>query len=120
MTMSGIAGSASTERFNHDGSRRETADGEVQAYPSQKFQNTKRSLIGSVRAIQNSGLLVYGGFIIGFDSDTDDIFDRQIEFINDAAIPYAMVGLLGALPGTPLYIRLEEEGRLKGSTFAGD
>ena len=59
---------------------------------TQKLQNTKRSLIGSVHEIQNAGLLVYGGFIIGFDSDTEDIFDRQIEFITEAAIPVAMVG----------------------------
>ena len=85
-----------------------------------KLQNTKRSLIESVHAIQNAGLLVYGGFIIGFDSDSEDIFDRQIEFITDAAIPVAMVGLLGALPGTPLFARLQDAGRLKGETFAGD
>ena len=85
-----------------------------------KFQNTRRSLVESVHEIQNAGLLVYGGFIIGFDSDTENIFDRQIEFITEAAIPVAMVGLLGALPGTPLYRRLREEGRLKGETFAGD
>jgi radical SAM superfamily enzyme YgiQ (UPF0313 family) len=87
---------------------------------TQKYQNTRRSLVASVHAIQNAGLLVYGGFIIGFDSDTEDIFDRQIEFITEAAIPYAMVGLLGALPGTPLYSRLREAGRLKDETFAGD
>ena len=66
-----------------------------------KYQNTKRSLLDSVKLIQNTGLLVYGGFIIGFDNDTEDIFDRQIEFITQAAIPNAMVGLLVALPGTP-------------------
>ena len=65
-------------------------------------------------------MLVYGGFIIGFDSDREDIFDRQVEFITEAAIPVAMVGLLGALPGTPLYQRLRDAGRLKGETFAGD
>jgi radical SAM superfamily enzyme YgiQ (UPF0313 family) len=77
-----------------------------------KFQNTKRSLIESVHAVQNAGLLVNAGFIIGFDSDTEDIFDRQIDFITQASIPAAMVGLLTALPGTPLYKRLQEAGRL--------
>ncbi|HYY15786.1 MAG TPA: radical SAM protein, partial [Gammaproteobacteria bacterium] len=84
-----------------------------------KYQNTKRSLLASVKVIQNAGLLVYGGFIIGFDNDTEDIFDRQIEFITQAAIPNAMVGLLVALPGTPLYKRMQETGRLKPDDYEG-
>jgi radical SAM superfamily enzyme YgiQ (UPF0313 family) len=80
---------------------------------TKKYQNMKRSLVDSVQVIQNAGLLVQGGFIIGFDSDGDDIFDRQIEFIRQTAIPHAMVGLLTALPGTPLYKRLEQAGRLE-------
>src|SRR6266498_3043909 len=84
-----------------------------------KYQNTKRSLLESVKMIQNAGLLVYGGFIIGFDHDRDDIFDRQIEFITQAAIPNAMVGLLVALPGTPLYKRMQETGRLKPEEYEG-
>jgi radical SAM superfamily enzyme YgiQ (UPF0313 family) len=84
-----------------------------------KYQNMKRSLLDSVKAIQHAGLLVYGGFIIGFDNDTEDIFNRQIEFITQAAIPNAMVGLLVALPGTPLYKRLQETGRLKPDEYAG-
>ncbi len=82
-----------------------------------KFQNTKRSLADSVLTIENAGLLVEAGFIIGFDSDSEDIFDRQIDFINEAAIAGAIVGLLVALPGTPLFRRLREAGRLKADTF---
>jgi radical SAM superfamily enzyme YgiQ (UPF0313 family) len=85
-----------------------------------KFQNTKRSLEESVRAIQDAGLFVDGGFIVGFDSDTDDIFDRQIEFITRSAIACATVGLLVALPGTPLFRRLRDSGRLRANTFEGD
>jgi len=55
---------------------------------------------------------VSAGFILGFDGDRDDIFDRQIRFIQEAAIPTAMVGLLTALPNTQLYRRLEKEGRI--------
>jgi len=54
------------------------------------------------------------GFIVGFDSDPDDVFDRQVEFIQESAIPIAMVGLLQALPGAQLCRRLEQEGRLLG------
>jgi radical SAM superfamily enzyme YgiQ (UPF0313 family) len=79
-----------------------------------KLQNTQRSLLDSVRCIQQHGIEVMAGFIVGFDSDPDDVFDRQVEFIEQSAIPIAMVGLLQALPGTQLYRRLEREGRLIG------
>jgi radical SAM superfamily enzyme YgiQ (UPF0313 family) len=77
-----------------------------------KSQNLKRGLIDSVRIIQNHGLAVMGGFIIGFDSDPPDIFQRQVQFIQKTGIVTAMIGLLTAMPGTRLYKRLEEEGRL--------
>jgi radical SAM superfamily enzyme YgiQ (UPF0313 family) len=79
---------------------------------AQKLQNTKRSLLDSVHRIQNYGMEVMAGFIVGFDHDPDDIFDKQVEFIEESAIPLAMVGLLQALPGTQLYRRLLREGRL--------
>jgi len=79
---------------------------------AQKLQNTRRSLMDSVRRIQTYGMEVMAGFIVGFDSDPEDIFDRQVEFIQESGIPMAMVGLLLALPGTQLYRRLQKEGRL--------
>ncbi len=81
-----------------------------------KQQNRKRNVLESVRAIQRAGIEVTGGFIIGFDSDPPDIFDRQIEFIEELAVPTAMVGLLTALPQTKLYDRLAREGRLYGDS----
>jgi radical SAM superfamily enzyme YgiQ (UPF0313 family) len=53
-----------------------------------------------------------GGFIVGLDGDREDVFDAQIDFIQEAGIPFAMVGLLTAIKGTDLYSRLEREGRL--------
>jgi len=86
-----------------------------------KNQNLNRSLYDSIKKIQNAGIEVAGGFIVGFDEDTEDIFDRQIEFIQKAGIPMAMVGILGALPNTRLYRRLEKEGRIKpGKNFTGN
>ncbi len=79
-----------------------------------KSQNLKANMLESVRKIQERGIEVTGGFIIGFDTDPEDIFDRQIRFIRDSAIPTAMVGLLMALPNTRLYRRLDAEGRLLG------
>jgi radical SAM superfamily enzyme YgiQ (UPF0313 family) len=79
---------------------------------TKKYQNLRLDLLESVRFIQESGLWVMGGFIIGFDSDTEDIFERQREFIERAAIPWAMLGFLEAVPKTPLYDRLLKQGRL--------
>lgn len=77
-----------------------------------KKQNVKQDLKNSVVKIQNKGIEVAGGFIVGFDNDPPDIFERQIRFIQEAGIPLAMVGLLTALPNTQLYRRLKDEGRL--------
>ncbi|MEN6409948.1 MAG: B12-binding domain-containing radical SAM protein [Anaerolineaceae bacterium] len=77
-----------------------------------KSQNKNRDLIASVKRLQQRGLQVMGGFIVGFDSDTPSIFQRQIEFIQKSGIVTAMVGLLQAPYGTQLYDRLEKEGRL--------
>jgi radical SAM superfamily enzyme YgiQ (UPF0313 family) len=77
-----------------------------------KAQNLKEGLLASVRRIQARGIEVTGGFIVGFDTDRPDIFDRQIAFVQEAGIPIAMVGLLTALPNTQLSRRLAREGRL--------
>ncbi|MBN1284203.1 MAG: B12-binding domain-containing radical SAM protein [Anaerolineae bacterium] len=77
-----------------------------------KKQNLKRDLVEDVKRIQRAGLSVQGGFIVGFDSDTPSIFQRQIDFIQRSGIATAMVGLLQAPPGTRLYERLKREGRL--------
>src|SRR6202521_269005 len=79
---------------------------------AQKGKTTRRDLVESVRKVQSYGMEVLGGFIVGFDNDPDDIFDRQIDFIRESAIPVAMVGLLAAIPDTQLWRRLEREGRL--------
>jgi len=79
---------------------------------SNKLQNTRRSLLDSVATIQSYGMQVMGGFILGFDTDRDDIFDRMVEFIQSSGIPVAMVGLLQAMPGTQLFRRLWGEGRI--------
>lgn len=77
-----------------------------------KFQNKNRDLIGCVNKIQECGLRINGGFIVGFDNDPLSIFERQIEFIRKSKIVTAMVGLLNAPRGTKLYQRLDKENRL--------
>ena len=61
---------------------------------------------------QNAGMDVWCGMIVGFDSDDETIFDAQLEFLRDARILHAMLGMLHAIPKTPLHARLKAEGRL--------
>jgi radical SAM superfamily enzyme YgiQ (UPF0313 family) len=89
----------------------ETPD-EISLEECHKVQNKGRNLVDSVRELHRRGLQVMGGFIVGFDSDTPSIFQRQIEFIQESGIVTAMVGLLQAPRGTQLYERMEKEGRL--------
>ena len=79
---------------------------------SHKFQNLRKNNVEQVRIIQERGLWVLAGFIVGFDSDDETIFDRQLEFISRTAIAWAMAGILMAPPTTALFDRMKREGRL--------
>ena len=81
-----------------------------------KMQNQNRDLLAAVKKIQNNGLEVQAGFIVGFDHDSPAIFKNQIDFIQKSGIVTAMVGLLSALPKTRLYQRLQTSGRLLKET----
>jgi len=80
---------------------------------TQKFQNTRNSLVESVQTINRAGLRVMAGFIIGFDGEKSGAGDRIIDFVETTAIPQALFGMLQALPGTALWHRLEKENRLQ-------
>jgi len=84
-----------------------------------KSQNQNRDLVASVRKLQEFGFEVQGGFIVGFDSDPESIFQTQIDFIQNSGVVTAMVGLLNAPMGTKLYRRLKGEGRLNSNSFTG-
>ena len=84
-----------------------------------KTQNRNRDLLHNIKTIHRSGLQVMGGFIVGFDSDTPSIFQRQVDFIQQSGIVTAMVGMLQAPPGTRLFERLKKENRIV-DTGSGD
>jgi len=84
-----------------------------------KTQNLNRDLIAAVRKLQNFGLEVSGGFIVGFDNDPPHIFEQMIQFIQKSGIVTAMVGLLNAPSGTRLFQRLKLENRLL-KNFSGN
>ncbi|HMB06844.1 MAG TPA: DUF4070 domain-containing protein, partial [Isosphaeraceae bacterium] len=84
---------------------------------TKKFQNVRAggTILEKVHRIQDHGIEVWCGMIIGFDHDDESIFEAQRQFIQDARIVFSMTGMLYAIPKTPLYARLAEEGRLDPS-----
>jgi radical SAM superfamily enzyme YgiQ (UPF0313 family) len=79
---------------------------------TQKRQNTHKPLMDSIRKIQSHNIAILAGMIVGFDNDDSDIFQEQFEFLQEAGIPFTTSGVLTAIEKTPLYGRLEKEGRL--------
>ncbi len=77
-----------------------------------KSQNMNRDVMSAVKKLQYQGLIVSGGFIVGFDHDPPTIFEQQIRFIQNSGIVTAMVGLLNAPSGTRLFQRMKAENRL--------
>ena len=78
-----------------------------------KFQNVHTSdMLEALKKIQSYGLWVAGGMIVGFDNDDIDIFEEQYNFIQEAGVVKAQIGLLWAVETTPLYERIEKDGRL--------
>ena len=82
---------------------------------SNKKQNLRSSMTESVRKITASGLRVMAGFIIGFDAEKPGAGERIVRFVDEAAIPTAIISMLQALPNTALWHRLKDEGRLRDS-----
>ena len=86
---------------------------------TKKKQNLKRSILENIKKLHGAGFIISGGFIVGLDSDTPDIFDIQEQFIQESGIPLPIVNILKAPPGTELFDRIEKEGRLlKDFTFS--
>ncbi|PSP09973.1 MAG: B12-binding domain-containing radical SAM protein [Cyanobacteria bacterium SW_4_48_29] len=89
----------------------ETPDSEaLQAISKQ--QNLSMPIVEAVKVLNSYGMEVVSGIIMGLDTDTPDTAERILEFIRQSQIPMLTINLLHALPGTPLWRRLEQEGRL--------
>jgi radical SAM superfamily enzyme YgiQ (UPF0313 family) len=77
-----------------------------------KNQNLSGDPLEKLRKVRAHGIHVIGGFIVGFDGETRDVFETQRSFIDASGIGVAMIGMLQAIPHTQLSRRLEKEGRL--------
>lgn len=84
---------------------------------TQKKQNTRRSLADSVQRIYRAGMFVTAGFIVGFDSERNNVAKDMIDCIEATSVPWCMIGLLTALPNTQLTRRLEREGRMLSNVW---
>ncbi|MCC6573660.1 MAG: B12-binding domain-containing radical SAM protein [Planctomycetes bacterium] len=82
---------------------------------TKKFQNAATDMVTAIKNIQSYGMVVVAGMIIGFDNDDLAIFEDQYKFLQESGIPIVMLGLLQAIPRTPLYERIEKAGRLRGA-----
>jgi radical SAM superfamily enzyme YgiQ (UPF0313 family) len=89
---------------------------------TRKLQNTRNPLVEACRKINQAGLLIYAGFILGFDGERSGAGERITAFVEQTSIPQPMVGILQALPNTALWERLKQEQRLLegGSHPTGD
>src|SRR5262249_51958914 len=83
---------------------------------TRKLQNTRENLLQSIRNIYSYGIDIYAGFIIGFDADDRNVFERQFRFILESGIILSAIGLLTAIPETPLFDRLKKANRLRSAT----
>jgi radical SAM superfamily enzyme YgiQ (UPF0313 family) len=77
-----------------------------------KTQNRTEELAGNIRAIRQSGISLYGSFIYGLDGDTLDTPAAILDFIADTRLDVPGINTLRPIPGTKVFDRLREEGRL--------
>jgi radical SAM superfamily enzyme YgiQ (UPF0313 family) len=77
-----------------------------------KYQNLRNPLVEACHKINQAGLLIYAGFILGFDGERTGAGNRIRSFVEATSIPNPLLGLLQALPNTELWQRLKRENRL--------
>lgn len=81
-----------------------------------KKQNLRQPILEAIETLNSYGMEVVSGIIVGLDTDTPDTGERILKFIQASKIPMLTINILHALPRTPLWRRLEAEGRLLGES----
>jgi radical SAM superfamily enzyme YgiQ (UPF0313 family) len=74
--------------------------------------NRVEEYVRVIEHIHAHGIAVQAGIVFGFDQDTESIFNETLDFLERAGVQNATFNILTPYPGTPLYQRLETEGRI--------
>jgi radical SAM superfamily enzyme YgiQ (UPF0313 family) len=90
--------------------RRASLDG-VETKANWKLRQREQYL-SAIAKIQSYGVTVNGCFILGLDGDTPEVFEEVFDFVRESGLYEVQITLMTAFPGTPLYRRLQAEGRL--------
>ena len=77
-----------------------------------KITNRVKDYFSSVKKIHDMGMAVSGSFVLGFDGDRKDIFEKTKEFVRISEIDIPDAGVLTPFPGTPIFDQYEAEGRM--------
>jgi radical SAM superfamily enzyme YgiQ (UPF0313 family) len=82
-----------------------------------KFQNLHRDYSAAIRRLHDLGVMVNASFVFGMDQDGPDVFARTVEWAIEHGVETATFHILTPYPGTPLYQRMREQGRLLHSNW---
>ncbi len=72
----------------------------------------------AIRTFHERGVMVQGSFVLGFDTDDKGVFERTVDFIVDNKIDLPQFTAYTPFPGTPLYDRLQQEGRILSTDWS--
>ena len=65
-----------------------------------------------IERIHSHGIAVQAGIVFGFDHDTPEIFEKTVDFLEEAGVQNGTFNILTPYPGTPLFQKLDDEGRI--------
>lgn len=74
--------------------------------------NRKKDYLELVKKIHDAGIAICGGFVFGSDEDQPDVFENTLEFLMESNMDVLQSTRLTPFPGTPLFNRLDKEGRI--------
>jgi radical SAM superfamily enzyme YgiQ (UPF0313 family) len=77
-----------------------------------KYQNLKRDYSAAIRRLHDLGVMINGSFVFGMDNDDGSVFGRTVEWAIEHGIETSTFHILTPYPGTALYKRIAEQGRI--------